>query len=71
MNITVYVLQEIAEEVRISTVSCHTVLTEKLKMDHIYTKCMLHLLTDKQIRNFVDIIQEPLDLASVNVNFLT
>jgi hypothetical protein len=39
-------IQEVSEEVRISIVSCHTILTEDLGMRHVSEKFVQRLLTD-------------------------
>ena len=43
---------------------------EKLNMHHISTKFLLHLLTDDQKENCVNISQELHDQTNVNENFL-
>jgi hypothetical protein len=57
-------VQEVAHEVSISIGSCHQIFTEKLQMHRVSAKFMLHLLTDDQKENCVEISQEL--LASAN-----
>ena len=62
-------VQEVVEEVSISTESCHT--TDKLHMHRISAKSMACLFTDDQKENGVNISQELLDWANnINENFL-
>jgi len=59
-------VREVADEVDISTGSCHQIFTEKLQMHRVNAKFMLCLLTDDQKENRVEISQELLG----NENFL-
>jgi len=56
--------------VGISIESCHQIFTEKLHMRQVSAKFMLHLLTDTQKENRVEISQELLANANGNENFL-
>jgi len=56
--------------VGISIESCHQIFNEKLQMHHVTAKFMLHLLTDDQRKNHVEISQELLANANGNEIFL-
>jgi AraC-like DNA-binding protein len=62
-------VQEVADEVGISTGSCQQIFTEKLRMRRVSAKFVLHLLTEDQKKNRVEINQEL--LANANEHFLT
>jgi len=64
------IVREVADEVDISIGSCHQILTEKLQIRRVSAKFVLHLLTDDQIENRVEIMQELLTNANGNENFL-
>jgi len=61
---------EVSEEVGICKSSCHTILTEKLKMHRVAAKFVLHLLTEEQKQNSVTVSQELLDSLNTDENFL-
>jgi len=61
---------EVADEVRISIVSCHQIFTKKFHVCRVSAKCVLHLLNDDQKENRVEISQELLSNANGNENFL-
>jgi hypothetical protein len=63
-------VHEVSEEVGISKISCHTILTKKLEMHHVAAKFVPHLLTDEQIANRVTVSQELFDLPNADENFL-
>ena len=63
-------VQEVADEVVISIESCHKIFTEELQLRRISAKFMLHLLTDDQKENHVEISHELLANANGNENFL-
>jgi len=63
-------VQEVADEVGISTGSCHQILTENLQMRCVRAKFMPCLLTDNQKENGVEIGQELLANVNGNENFL-
>jgi hypothetical protein len=44
-------VREVSDEVSISKSSCHTILTEKLEMNHVAAKFVPCLLTDEQKAN--------------------
>jgi hypothetical protein len=56
--------------VGISTESCHQILTEKLQVHCVSEKFVLHLLTDDQKENHVEISQELLVSINGKENFL-
>jgi len=62
--------REGADEVGISTRSCHQMFTEKLLMCRVDEKFAPRLLSDAQRENRVDISQELLANANGNENFL-
>jgi hypothetical protein len=62
--------REVSEEVGICKSSCHTTLTEKLKMHRVAAKFVPRLLTEEQKQNRVTVSQELLDLSSTDENFL-
>jgi hypothetical protein len=61
-------VQEVADEVGISTGSCPQISTEKLQMRRVSAKFVLHLLTEDQKENRVEISQELLANANGNVH---
>jgi len=61
-------IREVSEEVGICKSSCHTILTEKLKMLRVAAKCVPRLLTEEQ--NRVTVSQELLDRSNTDENFL-
>jgi len=63
-------VQEVADEVGINIGSCHQIFTERLQTSHVSAKFMLHLLTDDQTENCVEISKELLANAVGNENFL-
>jgi len=63
-------IREVFEEVGICKSSCHTILTEKLKMHHVAAKFVPRLLTEEQKQNRVTLSQELLDHSNTDENFL-
>ena len=63
-------VREVAEEVGICKSSCHTILTEKLKMHRVAAKFVPRLLTEEQKQNRVTVSQELLDRSNADENFL-
>jgi len=63
-------IREVSEEVGISKSSCHTILTEKLKMHRVAAKFVPRLLRDEQKQNRVTVSQELLDRSNTDENFL-
>ena len=63
-------VHEVAEEVGISKSSCHLILTDKLKMGHVATKFVPHLLTVAQKENCVTVCQELFYHLNADENFL-
>jgi len=61
---------EVADEVGISTESCHQMFIEKRQMRRLSAKCVPRLLTDDQKENRVEISQELLANVNHNENFL-
>ena len=59
-------VREVADEVGISIGSGHQIFTEKLQMRRISAEFVLHLLTDDQKENRVEISQELLANAIGN-----
>ena len=57
-------------EVGICKSSCHTILTEKLKMHRVAAKFVPRLLTEEQKQNRVTVSQELLDRSNTEENFL-
>jgi len=62
--------REVSKEVGICKSSCHTILTEKLKMHRVAAKFMPRLLTEEQKQNRVSVSQELLDRSNTDENFL-
>jgi len=62
--------REVADEVGINIGSCHQIFNEKLQLHHISTKFVLHLLTNDQKENSVEISQELLANGNGNESFL-
>jgi response regulator of citrate/malate metabolism len=48
-------VREVAEEAGISKTTCHEILTENLDMHHVAAKFVLHLLSEDQKQNYVDV----------------
>jgi len=63
-------IREVPEEVGICKSSCHTILTQKLKMLHVAAKFVPRLLTEEQKQNHVTVSQELLDRSNTDENFL-
>src|SRR5215469_1101978 len=63
-------ISEVSEEVGICISSCHTILTEKLKMHRVSAKFVPRLLTEEQKQNRVTASQELLDRSNTDENFL-
>jgi len=61
---------EVSEEVGICKSSCHTILTENLKMSRVAAKFVLRLLTELQKQNRVTVSYELIDLSIIDENFL-
>jgi hypothetical protein len=62
-------VREVSEVVGICKSSCHTILTEKLKMHCVATKFVPCLLTEEQKQNRVTVSQELLDHLNNDENF--
>jgi histone-lysine N-methyltransferase SETMAR len=63
-------VREVSEEVGICKSSCHTILTEKVKMHRVAAKFVPRLLTEEQKQNRVTVSQELLDRSNTDENFL-
>ena len=63
-------LREVSEEVGICKSSCHTILTEKLKMHRVAAKRLLRLLTEEEKQNHITVSQELLDLLNTDENLV-
>ena len=63
-------IREVSEEVGICKSSCHTILTEKLKMHRVAAKFVPCLLTEEEKQNRVSVSQELLDHSNTDENFL-
>jgi histone-lysine N-methyltransferase SETMAR len=63
-------VREVSEEVSICKSSCHTILTEKLKMHRVGAKFVPRLLTEEQKQNRVTVSQELLDRSNNDEKFL-
>ena len=63
-------VREVSEEVGICKSSCHTILTEKLKMHRVAAKFVPRLLTEELKQNRVTVSQELLDRSNTDENFL-
>ena len=63
-------VREVSEEVGICKSSCHTILTEKLKLHRVAAKFVPRLLTEEQKQNRVTVSQELLDRSNTDENFL-
>jgi len=63
-------IREVSEEVGICKSSCHTILTEKLKMHRVAAKFVPCLLTEEQKQNRISVSQELLDRSNTHENFL-
>jgi len=61
---------EVSEEVGICKSSCHTILTEKLKMHRVAAKSVPRLLTEEEKQNRVTVSQELLGRSNTDENFL-
>jgi len=64
------IIREVSEEVGIYKSTCHTILTEKMKMHRVAAKFVPRLLTEKQKQNRVSVSQELLDRSNTDENFL-
>jgi hypothetical protein len=64
------IVQEVPDEVGISTGSCHKIVTERFEMCHVSAKFVPHLLSDVQKENHLEFSQELLANANGNENFL-
>jgi histone-lysine N-methyltransferase SETMAR len=51
-------VREVSEEIGICKSSCHTILTEKMKMHRVAAKFVPRLLTEEQKQNRVTVSQE-------------
>jgi histone-lysine N-methyltransferase SETMAR len=51
-------VREVSQEVGICKISCHTILTEKLKMHRVAAKFVQRLLTEEQKQNRATVSQE-------------
>ena len=63
-------VREVSEEVGICKSSCHTILTEKLKMHRVAAKFLPRLLTEEEKQNRVTVSQELLHRSNTDENFL-
>ena len=63
-------IREVSEEVGTCKSSCHTILTEKLKMLRVAAKSVPRLLTEEQKQNRVTVSRELLDRSNIDENFL-
>ena len=63
-------VREVSEEVCICKSSCHTILTENLKMHRVAAKFVPRLLTEEQKQNRVIVSQELLDRSNTDENLL-
>ena len=63
-------VREVSEEVGICKSSCHTILTDKLKMHRVAAKFVPRLLTEEQKQNRVTVSQDLLDRSNTDENFL-
>ena len=63
-------IREVSEEVGICKSSCHTILTEKLKLHRVAAKFVPRLLTEEPKQNRVSVSQELLDHSKTDENFL-
>jgi len=63
-------IREDSEEAGICKSSCHTILTEKMKMHRVAAKFVPLLLTEEQKQNRVSVSQELLDRSNTDENFL-
>jgi len=63
-------IREVSEEVGNCKSSCHTILTEELKMHCVAAKFVPRLLTEEQKQNRVTVSQELLDRSNTDDNFL-
>jgi hypothetical protein len=63
-------VREVSEEAGICKSSCHTILTEKLKMHRVAAKFVPRLLTGEQKQNRITVSQELLDHSNTDENFL-
>jgi hypothetical protein len=62
--------REVSEDVRICKISCHTILTGKLKMHRVAAKFVPRLLTEQQKENRVTVSQELFGRSNADENFL-
>jgi len=63
-------IREVSEEVGICKSSCHTILTQKLKLHRVAAKFVPRLLTEEQKQDRVTVSQELLDRSNTDENFL-
>ena len=64
------IIREVSEEAGICKSSCHTILTEKLKMHRVAAKFVQRLLREEQKQNCGTVSQELLDHSNTDENFL-
>ena len=62
-------IHEVAEEVGISKIACHEILTENLGMPHVAAKFVLCLLNEDQKQNHA-VSKQLVDHADADENFL-
>ena len=63
-------VREIAEEVSISTGSCHEILTEKFNLHRVAAKFVPRLMTEQQKENRVDVCRQLLERANDDETFM-
>jgi len=63
-------IREVSEEVGRGRSSCHTILTENLKMTRVAAKFVPLLLTEEQKQNRVSVTQDLLDRSNTDEIFL-
>jgi hypothetical protein len=63
-------IREAAEEDGISKAMCHEILTENSGMHRVAAKFVLHLLSEDQKQNCVDVGKELVNYANADKNFL-
>ena len=59
-------VREVSEEVGVCKSSCHTILTEKLKIHRVVAKFVPRLLTEEQKQNSVTVSHELLDRSNTD-----
>ena len=62
-------IREVAEEDGSSKAMCHEILIENSGMHHVAAKFMLHLLSEDQKQNRVDVSKELVNHANAHENF--